>query len=119
MVVADAHHEFDQAFPGTVDFAYGAVAWVVNNGNYQHVEPQPVLKSISFCTGRSQMTRGRRWTVQVVSGLDGQTHVTVTITQRNRFQRLDAVRTAKLANEFHRKIARAVVAVVPRGSPEL
>lgn len=108
--MANAQQKFDVAVPGTVDSVYDAVERVVNDGKYKHIEPQPLLKMISFRTGASMMTWGQRWMVQVALGIDGQPHVSSTVTPRNGTQQFDAARIAKLANEFYQKVAQVVAA---------
>ncbi len=110
MAVANTQQKFEIAVPGTVDSVFDAVMSVVNGGKYKSIEPQPLLKMVSFRSGASMMTWGQRWMVQVVRGADGQANVTATVTPRNGGQQLDAARIAKIANEFYQNVATTVTA---------
>lgn len=84
---------------------------VIEGGPYKKVEPAPAMNMVSFRTGASMLTWGQRWMVQVAIGIDGQPHVSATVTPRNGAQQFDAARIAKLANEFYQQVGMAVQAV--------
>ncbi|WP_422933617.1 hypothetical protein [Sinomonas sp. P47F7] len=107
---AHGQQKFDISVPGTVDSVYATVMAVVNAGPYKKMEPSPELRMVSFRTGASLMTWGQRWLVQVALGIDGQPHVSATVTPRNGQQALDQARIAKLATDFFKRIAAAGVA---------
>ncbi|GAA3318986.1 hypothetical protein [Arthrobacter ramosus] len=108
---ANAQQKFDIAVPGTVNAVYGAVMKVVEAGPYKKVEPVHAMKMVSFRTGGSLMTWGQRWMVQVAIGIDGQPHVSATVTPRIGAAQFDAARIAKLANTFYQKVGIAAETV--------